>query len=76
MWKPSVRCYRPLLNLDGELIGINSMIMVDSPFPTSSGLGFAVGAGQVLEFLIKYRGLEFVFNRQEKNGFLNALGVN
>lgn len=49
----------PLLNLNGELVGINSFI--ESPLflaPVFTGLGFAVECGQIIEFLGKFRGLE------------------
>jgi len=44
----------PVLNLKGELVGINSFIISTTPFfPTFSGLGFSVQSGQCLEFLVK-----------------------
>lgn len=43
----------PVLNLKGELIGINSFIFSSIPFfPTFTGLGFSVQSGQCLEFLV------------------------
>lgn len=43
----------PVINLKGELIGINSFIFSSVPyFPTFTGLGFSVQSGQCLEFLV------------------------
>lgn len=43
----------PVINLRGELVGINSFIITASPFfPTFIGLGFSVQSGQCLEFLV------------------------
>lgn len=43
----------PVINLQGELIGINSFIISNNPFfPTFTGLGFSVQVGQCLEFLV------------------------
>lgn len=42
----------PVINLRGELVGINSFIISQIPFfPTFTGLGFSVQSGQCLEFL-------------------------
>lgn len=44
----------PVINLKGELVGINSFIFSSIPFfPTFTGLGFSVQSGQCLEFLVK-----------------------
>lgn len=44
----------PVINLRGELVGINSFILTNNPlFPTFTGLGFSVQVGQCLEFLVE-----------------------
>lgn len=49
----------PLINLRGQLVGINSFIVpVPSFFPTWSGLGFAVSASQINVFLTNFKGLD------------------
>ncbi len=46
----------PLLNLDGELVGINNMIISAVPFiPISQGLSFSVQPGQIIEFVTRVR---------------------
>ena len=43
----------PLINLKGELVGINSFIYSPVPgLPVFTGLGFSVQSGQCLEFLV------------------------
>jgi serine protease Do len=42
----------PLFNYDGKLVGIVSCKIMEA-----DGLSFAVSSGQILEFLVKYRGL-------------------
>ncbi len=52
----------PLFNLNGDLIGINVLLMSEGPYPVFSGIGFSVSPGQIHEFLVhynsKYKGLE------------------
>jgi serine protease Do len=50
----------PLVNTEGEVIGMTSVIF--SPGPGSSGIGFALPS----------RGLQFVFDRLMKTGKINA----
>lgn len=51
----------PLLNLNGELVGINVMLLNPVGIPLFTGLGFATSAGQCYEFMVrsvnKYKGL-------------------
>lgn len=56
----------PLLNLRGELVGINVIMISPSPFfATFTGLGFAVSPAQIWEYLVRYRGLDVTFNRRD-----------
>lgn len=55
----------PLVNMEGQIIGINVLLANAAGLPLSAGIGFAVSSGQILEFLVKYRGLEFIFDRLE-----------
>ncbi len=49
----------PLFNKSGELVGINSFIMVPIPVvPFFVGYGFSVESGQLIEFISKFRGLD------------------
>ena len=47
----------PLLNLWGELVGINSRIIPPVNAPIFTGLGFAVGVDQIREYLTVFKGL-------------------
>lgn len=47
----------PLVNLDGELVGINAQILPPVNAPVFTGLGFAVSAEQIGEFLDRFKGL-------------------
>jgi len=47
----------PLFNLKGEIVGINTRIISPIVPPLNTGLGLAVEASQIYEFLIKYRKL-------------------
>lgn len=51
----------PLVNLKGELVGVNVSILSDSPFPVFSGIGFSVSPSEINIFLTnvrnKYKGL-------------------
>jgi S1-C subfamily serine protease len=47
----------PLFNLKGEVVGINVQIYSPVPVPVNSGIGFAVEAGQIWEFLTKFKGV-------------------
>ncbi len=53
----------PLFNLQGELVGINVLMVTQAEPPVFSGLGFSVNCGQILEFLTRYKGLEVVYAR-------------
>ena len=56
----------PLLNLKGELVGINVLIISGIPnIATFTGLGFAVSPAQILEYLTSYKGLDVDYNRQD-----------
>ena len=56
----------PLINLKGELVGINVVMFSAVPmFATFTGLGFAVSPAQILEYLVSYKGLEVIYNRQD-----------
>lgn len=46
----------PLVNLDGQLIGINSLMATNNG--GFVGLGFSVSSAQIIEFLAKFRGIE------------------
>ena len=48
----------PLFNLKGELVGINSRIAPHIEGPVFTGLGFSVQCGQIMEFLVRFRGLD------------------
>lgn len=50
----------PLFNMKGELIGINSRVLPPVRAPIFTGLGFSTQAGQILEFMTRFRGLEKV----------------
>lgn len=46
----------PLFNLKGELVGINSFVVIADPrAPVNTGLGFSVQSGQIVEFLTSIR---------------------
>jgi len=45
----------PLVNLDGELVGINGMIETRFPNRVHSGVGFAVPSAQILRYLPRLR---------------------
>lgn len=48
----------PLFNMKGELIGINSRILPPVPAAVFTGIGFSTQAGQILEFMTRFKGLE------------------
>lgn len=49
----------PLFNLDGQLVGINNLVVTVVPgLPLGTGLSFSVQSGQIIEFLSKYKGIE------------------
>ena len=54
----------PLINLNGEIVGINIFLMTPCVFEANAGLGFSVNPSQILEFLSNYKGLEYIFNRR------------
>ncbi len=45
----------PLINLKGELVGVNVLIMSESPYPVFSGIGFSVSASEINIFLTNVR---------------------
>lgn len=47
----------PLLNLKGEIVGINNALFSPHMPPGNIGLAFAVSSGQLYEFVMKYRGI-------------------
>lgn len=47
----------PLFNLKGELVGINSFIIPPVNAPLFTGCGFSVQAGQLIEYLNKFKDL-------------------
>lgn len=51
----------PLFDLNGNLVGINVLLVTNNLTPSFSGLGFSVNSGQILEFLTKYKGLEVIY---------------
>ena len=53
----------PLFNLQGELVGINVLLVSNDGIPVFSGLGFSVNCAQILEFLTEYKGLEVIYAR-------------
>lgn len=48
----------PLINMSGQLIGINSQILPPVDAPIFTGLGFAVSVAQIRAFMEPFRGLE------------------
>lgn len=67
----------PLVNLNGELVGINSRIVPPVPANIFTGLGFSVSSGSIIEFITKFRGLDEglpVFHKDYWSGLYNSLG--
>lgn len=67
----------PLVNLNGELVGINSRIVPPVNANIFTGLGFSVSSGSIIEFLTKFRGLDKgipVFHLGYWKGLFDSLG--
>lgn len=50
----------PLFNLNGEVVGVNVMVLTTTPLPIWSGLGFAVSDNEINIFLHEFKGLSEV----------------
>ncbi len=67
----------PLVNLEGELVGINSRIVPPVPANIFTGLGFSVSSGSIIEFLTRIRRTYTelpIFRNDYWQGLFDSLG--
>jgi S1-C subfamily serine protease len=68
----------PLINMRGELVGINSRIVSPVRANVFTGLGFSVQTGQIIEFLTHFRGVDKSIPKYDLGyweGFKRAIGL-